>query len=244
MKREYWFVIITYIAMQLSTIVGVPILTVIGLKLGYPADEVAMKSGAYWIVISFFVALLLVLFFMREDMKNDVNVRNKASIPVSVGWAIAGVFLALFSQSIAGAIEQMLGIKPGSENTQQILSLIEHVPLVIFVSSVIGPILEEIIFRKIIFGSLYKRFNFFISAFISSVIFGLAHFELVHILLYSAMGFTFAFLYVRTKRILVPIFAHIAMNTLVVVFQSVYRDDIEKMVREMENAMAFIGGLL
>lgn len=244
MKREYWFVIITYIAMQLSSIIGVPILSIIGLNLGYSADEVTIKSGAYWIVISFFAALILVLFFMRKDMKENINARNQATVPVSIGWAVAGVFIALFSQSIAGAIEQMLGIKPGSENTQQILSLIEQVPLVILVTSIIGPILEEIIFRKIIFGTLYKKFNLVISSLISSVIFGLAHFEMEHILLYSAMGFSFAFLYVKTKRIIVPIFAHVAMNTLVVIFQSVYQDDIEKMLKEMENAMAFIGGLL
>ncbi|MDQ0221371.1 CPBP family intramembrane metalloprotease [Peribacillus cavernae] len=244
MKREYWFVIITYIVMQLSSIIGVPILAVIGTMMGFPADEVRVKSGAYWIVFSFFAALILVVFFMRKDMKDNINARNQASITASAVWTIAGVFLALFSQSIAGVIEQMIGIDPGSENTQQILSLIEQVPLVIFVSSVIGPILEEIIFRKIIFGSLYKRYNFFISALVSSVIFGLAHFELVHILLYSAMGFTFAFLYVKTKRIIVPILAHISMNTLVVIFQSVYQDDIEKMMREMETIQGFIGGLL
>jgi uncharacterized protein len=58
------------------------------------------------------------------------------------------------------------------------------------------------------------------------------------------MGFTFAFLYVKTKHILVPIFAHVAMNTLVVVMQSVYRDDIEKIIREAEGIQNFIGGFL
>lgn len=135
----------------------------------------------------------------------------------------------------------MLGIETESENTQNLVSLIYQVPLVIFVTSVIGPILEEIIFRKIIFGSLYKRFNFFISALISSVIFGLAHGELEHLLLYAAMGFTFAFLYAKTGRILVSIAAHVAMNTLVIIIQVAYREDIEKL---LDNAQAFIGGIL
>jgi membrane protease YdiL (CAAX protease family) len=132
----------------------------------------------------------------------------------------------------------------GSENTQQILNIIESFPLAILVSSVIGPILEEIVFRKIIFGTLHKRFNFFLSALISSVIFALAHMEPHHILLYSAMGFTFAFLYVKTKHILVPIFAHVAMNTLVVVVQSVYRDEITELMRKAETIQNFIGGFL
>jgi uncharacterized protein len=241
LKKEYWFVIITYIAMQLSSIVGMPIFMMLGSRSGMPKDELQAKSAAYWIVFSFLATLLLILFLMRKDMRENIERHNQASITISVFWAIAGVFLALFSQSIAGGIEQMLGVKSESENTQNLVSLIYEVPLVIFVTSVIGPILEELIFRKIIFGSLHKRFNFFISALISSVIFGLAHGELEHLLLYTAMGFTFAFLYAKTGRILVSITAHIAMNTLVIILQVSYREDIKNM---LDTAQAFIGGLL
>ncbi|MEJ9231059.1 CPBP family intramembrane metalloprotease [Peribacillus butanolivorans] len=241
MKKEYWFVIITYIAMQLSSIVGMPIFMLIGSLSEMPADELKVKAAAYWIVFSFLAALSLILILMRKDMRERIDTRNQASIPTSILWAIAGVFLALIAQSLAGSIEQMLGVKSESENTQNLISLIYEVPMVIFVTSVIGPILEEILFRKIIFGSLNKRFNFFISALISSVIFGLAHGELEHLLLYTAMGFTFAFLYAKTGRILVSMVAHIAMNTLVIILQVLYRDDIEKM---LDTAQAFIGGLL
>ncbi|MGE7604692.1 CPBP family intramembrane glutamic endopeptidase [Peribacillus sp. NPDC097675] len=240
MKKEYWFVIITYIAMQLSGIVGMPIFKVIGSSMGIPNDELNVKASAYWIVFSFLVALLVILFLLRKDMKENIELKQ-ASIPTSILWAIAGVFLAFFAQNIAANIELMLGVDGESENTQNLVSLISRVPMVIFVTSIIGPILEEIIFRKIIFGSLYKRFNFFISALISSVIFGLAHGELEHLLLYAAMGFTFAFLYAKTGRILVSIAAHVAMNTLVIILQVAYREDIEKL---SDTAQAIIGGLL
>jgi hypothetical protein len=45
LKKEYWFVIITYIAMQLSSIVGVPIFMLIGSYTGMPADELEVKSS-------------------------------------------------------------------------------------------------------------------------------------------------------------------------------------------------------
>ncbi|MFJ7756153.1 CPBP family intramembrane glutamic endopeptidase [Peribacillus muralis] len=241
MKKEYWFVIITYIAMQLSSIVGVPIFMLIGASTGMNADELEQKSAAYWIVFSFFVTLALILFLMRKDMKEKMDTSNQASVRTSILWAIAGVFLALTAQAVAGIIEQSLGVQPESENTQQLIAIIYKVPMVIFVTSVIGPILEEIIFRKIIFGSLHKRFNFFISAVLSSVIFGLAHGELEHLLLYTAMGLTFAYLYAKTGRILVSMSAHIAMNTLVIIIQVVNREEIEKM---LDTAQAFIGGLL
>lgn len=240
MKKAYWFVIITYLVMQLSGLVGVPLFMYIGETLGAPMDELRLKSFAFWTIFSFCLALLIVLFFMRHDIKENSYERNQASVSVSIFWSISGIFIALFAQSIASAIEQQFGIKPESANTQEILSIIQQVPSMIIVSSIIGPILEEIIFRKIIFGSLYKRFNFFLSALISSVIFGLAHMELVHLLLYSAIGFTFAFLYVKTKRIIVPIIAHVSMNTIVALVQ-IYQQEIEIFLK---NTQAFIGGFL
>ena len=241
MKKEYWFVIITYIAMQLSSIIGVPLFMLIGSAIGLNEDELRVDAYAYWIVFSFLAALVLILFLLRKDIKAKPEPGSQAPISTSVLWAIGGVFLALFSQSLAGSIEQMYGVNAESENTQSLVSLIYEVPLVIFVTSVIGPIMEEIVFRKIIFGSLYKRYNFFISALISSVIFGLAHGENEHLLLYAAMGFTFAFLYAKTGRILVSITAHVAMNSLVIIMQVLYRENVENI---KETAQAFIGGLL
>lgn len=243
MKKEYWYIIIIYIAMQLSSLVGLPIVALVGAAMGKSLKEMETLSIPYWLVISFSLTLIIVLLILRKEKRMEDDLRGMASPASSAAWAIAGVFLALMAQSIAASIEQMLGIEMGSENTQDIINLIESFPVVILVSSIIGPILEEIVFRKIIFGSLHKKMNFFFAALISSVIFALAHMEPEHVILYSAMGFTFAFLYVKTKRIIVPIIAHVTMNTFVVLLQSVFREDIERMIREAEKIQSFIGGL-
>lgn len=240
MKREYWMIIIVYIGMQFSSLIGIPLLMLSFNKLG-----ISVKLAVpYWLIISFSIGLIIVLTILRKEMKQSVFNQRGTSLGSSIIWAIFGIFLALFAQSVAANIEQLIGIDMGSENTKDIIKIIDTFPLAILVSSIFGPILEEIIFRKIIFGSLHKRFNFFISAFISSVIFALAHMEPKHILIYSAMGFTFAFLYVRTKHIIVPIFAHVAMNTLVVFLQSAYKNDIEKLLHDAEKVQNFIGGFL
>lgn len=54
------------------------------------------------------------------------------------------------------------------------------------------------------------------------------------------MGLVFAFLYVKTKRIIVPIAAHVAMNTLVAVAQVlVSNEQIQEMIKEAENARIY-----
>ncbi|MBM4765368.1 type II CAAX endopeptidase family protein [Bacillus sp. B15-48] len=242
MKKEYGFILIAYIVMQLSSLVGVPLFIFVGTAMGQTLERMQQIAVPYWLVFSFSLTLVIVLFLLRNDREKNLESRDTASIPISIFWAVSGIFIALFAQTIAANIELMLGIEAGSENTEQIIQLIEQFPIIILISSIIGPILEEIVFRKIIFGSLYKRMNFFFAALISSMIFALAHFEPEHVILYSAMGFTFAYLYVKTKRIIVPIFAHVAMNTLVVLIQSVFQEDLERLIKEAEQIQSFIGG--
>ncbi len=239
MKKEYWIILIVYIAMQLSSLFGIPLVMFTADLIGYNPENMQILAVACWLVISFTITLIITLVLLKPEMKMGLAQRDAPSAASAAGWAVGGIFLALIAQATAASIENMIGIEMGSENTQQIIRIIEASPIVILISSVVGPILEEIVFRKVIFGSLYKRFNFFLSALISSVIFALAHFEPEHILLYSAMGFTFAFLYVKTKRIIVPIFAHVAMNTLVAVIQ-LNQDSLEKWMKEMENVQSFI----
>ncbi len=240
MKKEYWIILLVYIGMQLSSIIGVPLL-----QWGFQYWGInRILVGPIWLIISFTLALIIILLILRKEWSIQGQDEKSSSLSHSLLWAFLGFFLALFSQYVAAIIEHLLGIQPDSKNTQGILQLIETFPLMIVVTSIIGPILEEIVFRKIIFGSLYQRFNFFLSALISSVIFAAAHMEFPHIILYTAMGLTFAFLYVKTNRIIVPIFAHVTMNTLVVLVQSVYRDDIERLQRQLEAVQNFIGGFL
>lgn len=233
LEKRHWYVVLTYVIMQFSTILGVPLFYNLGVK----PKEVAL---AYWLIFSFLLALLIILLLMRKDMRHEQMRDDRSSLPVALMWSVFGIFLALFAQGTAAIIENKLfGIEPGSENTQFLVEIAMATPLFIVVTSVIGPILEEIIFRKILFGSLYKRFNFIIAAIISSVIFAIVHMDFTHILIYTAMGFTFAFLYVRTKRIIVPIIAHVSMNTFVVLVQVIFRDEIEKYQQQVET-MQFI----
>jgi uncharacterized protein len=243
LKKQYWYVIIIYIIMQLSGVVGIPLLVALGIGgTDETVKDIQIASG-YWVVFSFLIAFLFILWILRDDMKESLRSRDRSSLQESVSWALIGVFLALAVQIIAVNIEiHLFGIEPGSENTRHIIEMVKVIPLLVIVTSIFGPVLEEIIFRKIIFGTLYQKTNFWIAGLISSVAFAIVHMEPEHILLYSAMGFTFAFLYVKTKRILVPIFAHVAMNTFVVLIQTLFAENIEEWQRKAEQIQTFIGG--
>ncbi|MGG0184876.1 CPBP family intramembrane glutamic endopeptidase [Bacillus rhizoplanae] len=241
MKRQYWWVVVTYILMQLSGVIGGWLLLKSGIynNGNRSFQEEVQLATAHWGIISFFVALIIILLILRNDTQSEKWDRERTNIPATIGWIILGVFLALFAQIIAGTIEtQIFKVKPESENTQNIIEIIKAAPLFMIVSSIFAPILEEIVFRKILFGTLYKRYNFFIAAIVSSLIFALIHFDPTHLLVYISMGLVFSFLYVKTKRIIVPIMAHVMMNTNVMLITFVLHPYIEK----AEKLQGFIGG--
>lgn len=243
MPRIYIGIILTFISVQLLP--AIPVL-VYGFILGMgdtPANEVdrlVANFALYATLTGFILGLIVTLLLVRKSGK-PYKLDQQEPLPVipSILFTILGLPLALFAQGFAALAEQAMGIEMGSENTQQIIGIIEQAPIFILVVAVIGPILEEIVFRKVIFGALYERFSFFPAAIISSVIFSVGHMELEHTLLYTAMGLVFSFLYVYTKRIIVPIIAHVAMNTFVVLAQYVFADELEKYMQTVEG---FIGG--
>ncbi|GGA76220.1 CPBP family intramembrane glutamic endopeptidase [Ornithinibacillus halotolerans] len=237
MPKRYWWVIITYILMQLSG--GVFILLFHSI-----IPEYIVEASIYYSIFSFILALIIVLILMKPDMTQS-QTRNNLFTSEVIGWSILGVFMAYLAQAFAVLIEtEILGIDLGSENTQGIIALTRSIPLFAIIPAIIAPILEEVVFRKIVFGSLYKRTNFFIAALLSALVFGIIHGEVEHMLIYTSMGFVFAYLYVKTKKIIVPIIVHMLLNSISV-FVNLYLppEELEKMQERLNQVqMILIGG--
>ncbi|HEX7065420.1 MAG TPA: type II CAAX endopeptidase family protein [Bacillales bacterium] len=235
MPKRYWWVIATYVIMQLSGLAVGIIFVASGMS-----EMQRTQASVTWSLISFIGALIVMLVLLRTDMASRRMAKDRSSVDNAILWAFLGIFLAFGAQILSSLIEQAIGVQPGSENTQMITRIAREMPIFIVVVAIIGPILEEIVFRKVIFGRLYKKFDFAIAAIISSLLFGLAHVEFVHLLTYTAMGFVFAFLYAKTKRILVPIVAHASMNTFVVLMQVIFADEIQKYMKYIKETQQLI----
>lgn len=218
--------------MQFSGVVFAPILYNL-----FPITKV--EAVSYWSIISFILGVIIVLLLMKPDIKEGLHQRDRVSKTQLILWTILGVFMAFFAQFLANFIQIMVfGIKPGSENTQAIMNITRATPLFMIIPIFAAPILEEVIFRKIIFGTLYKRTNFLIAAILSAVIFGFIHGEPQHILVYGSMGIVFAYLYIETKRIIVPIIAHMTMNAFVVISQ--YNMDPAEIERQLNKLQTIL----
>lgn len=86
--------------------------------------------------------------------------------------------------------------------------------LVLIALVMLPPIFEETIFRGFIFPAFARRTGVIWAAVISSVLFGLAHFQ-ANISVYTMiLGLFLCFLYVRTRSIVPGIIVHMANNYL------------------------------
>ncbi len=84
----------------------------------------------------------------------------------------------------------------------------------------IAPLLEELIFRGVIFRLLRKRYPFLFSSLIAGVAFSFLHYNSFSFLPILILAVALAYIYERQKNILAPIFLHSLHNflTLLILF--------------------------
>lgn len=236
-KKTALYVLLIYIVMQLSgKYLLKPFHSVVMSTTGLPHEQAVFITPGWYIAVSFAIALILSLILTSRDKAFwDVYPGEKASIPVTIVWGVVGFFLVFFGQMIGAAIEMIVfGIEGGSQNTADIVSIAKGAPIAILAIVVFGPILEEFVFRRVIFGSLVQTTNFWVAAIVSAIFFALIHFDFTHILLYTICGLIFAFLYHQTKRIWASIIAHIMLNGFVT-FVQFYAEPLQKFLEEAQK---------
>ena len=95
---------------------------------------------------------------------------------------------------------------------------ISNIPLIIQIisSGILGPILEELVFRGIVYNKL-KTFNKpKTSMILTSIIFALFHSDIVNVIYAFIVSFVLIYLYEKYKSLKAPILMHIFLNTTII----------------------------
>ncbi|MCE5097975.1 intramembrane glutamic endopeptidase MroQ [Staphylococcus devriesei] len=200
------------------------------------------RANVYTQVILFIIAAILIIW-LNLIIKNPTSLEKGFKEPKRyiIPWALLGFVIVMVYQVMAGVINMWIFGQPQqSPNTQKIMAIARQLPIFILLISCVGPILEEYVFRKILFGEIYNKIKgnrivaFLIASIISSLLFALAHDDMKFILIYFGMGMLFSLAYVLTKRITVPILIHMFQNSLVVIMQYFFGDTL-KNLQEQTN---------
>ena len=114
---------------------------------------------------------------------------------------------------------QAIGLEPPVEEIHKLL-FGQQGPVVLgltlVLACVVGPVVEELFFRGLLFAALRSRTSKWVAILASGALFALVHTNVVGFVPIMALGCFLAALYERTGSLLSPIAVHIMHNTLLV----------------------------
>ncbi len=90
--------------------------------------------------------------------------------------------------------------------------------LTVVVMVVLGPIVEEMVFRGLLFGALAPRIGTLAGALVTALLFAAAHGDAVLFLTLAGLGFVNALAYAATGNLWIPVILHALNNALGAVF--------------------------
>lgn len=180
------------------------------------------------IYLNFFSTLISMIFavVLFKDFFID-NIRKfKQNLSKNISWsATAGLGINYLISYLANIlIILFLGTSDSASNQLLFESLIENSFLLMAIQAIVfAPIVEELIFRGLVFRS-FRQYNIYLAHFISAFCFGFIHIyqglfagdftQLVYLLSYGGMGFAYSFVYEKRKTIVAPMIVHMLNNLI------------------------------
>ena len=187
--------IIVVMVIQYSLIFGIGILYIIL----NGEDLMSFYISEGYIVLTFIYAVLVIVLLNKYKDKEQ-----KLPIKDYYGAILFGISLACFLN--------MLIFRLGQSN-----EIVEVNKILLFVSSgILGPTMEELLFRKKLLTELLKFNNKYISILLSSFIFSFLHNGIITMIYAFILGIVFGIFYVKYKNIKLTIFMHMAANIIVI----------------------------
>jgi uncharacterized protein len=181
-------------------------------------------AASYAVNLLFYGSVgILALLAARRVVARDLKVlatRPWFTLMMVPAAVVAMLILTAIVVAIGGEVQT-------SENQAGLQQLMQQVPawLMVPVVVVVGPFVEEYIFRHLLIGKLSRRINIWVCCALSILLFASIHIAgqeaitLTALLPYLAMGATLVFVYVWTGRnLMFSYFVHAAKNLLAVVF--------------------------
>ena len=165
-----------------------------------------INSKALLIVLITMIIFIPILTTIYKKYKKENNFKiSNIFVPMLMGISISLIYnITLYN--LNNVIDFTNIFKPST------------LPIIVQIisSGICGPILEELIFRGIVYNKL-KTFNKpMVSIILTSIIFGVIHGNFVNIIYTFGVSFILIYLYEKYKTLKAPIIMHIFLNTTII----------------------------
>ena len=219
-------IIIVYIVVWLAVLI---LQLIISLDYTNSSGEIIMTDAELFRFISITnLALYLTLFIvysymLRSYLKKQIQfVRDYPKDYLKITMiGILGLFSVVYVSSI---VMSLLGVTEGSENQEILNSLVDaalfdKIALIVF-SVFLAPFVEEIVFRRAIYGFL-ENINIPLAIIVSGLSFGFIHVlsgDYIQLIIYGSLGLALAYTYyISNKNIITVITIHMIYNLIIAI---------------------------
>jgi membrane protease YdiL (CAAX protease family) len=183
------------------------------LAIGFVALRFLPNAGMLTILGAFFAIGLLSVIVAVAPL-------GRAAFPAlglrPAHWKYSA-FGALGTMVLSVAVSQV-GLQP--EGMKQVFEIVRDLGQLaesLLLLAVLAPLVEELVFRGLLYGWLAGRWGKNVGWIVSSLAFAAAHTEPAHIVLVLPLGLLFGWLRQRTDSLLPSLAAHIANNSLALI---------------------------
>jgi uncharacterized protein len=162
----------------------------------------------------YFYLVLGLFAFMYKD--KWIQIIKAATLKSILSFGVGGGFFAIGIQYILGLFRQyVFQDNVYSIHTNSLVSKAQSNIEMVVIICVVAPILEEIIFRKILFEAFKRKLGSIAAAIGSALIFSVIHFDFANIANYILIGLVFSLIYIKSKSLMNSMIAHMLMNTII-----------------------------
>ena len=185
-----------------------------------------MDKTLYAILLNFiiyFIAFIILTLTYKKELVYEFKKENKLSFNDLIVNSFGCYGLILLGSFVGNLITTAFG--GGQSENQATIEIIlksQYGIFAILFIAFLGPVCEELVFRKSIIGLCDKfKVSRYLSIALSSLLFGLIHVtgfgDFINMFPYVFMGVGIAIMYNKTDNILVPILGHIINNSISVI---------------------------
>ena len=207
-----------------------------------PEEYLAFADSSFVLIIissvcQYFIAFpVLVLMLLRTDKAKP---REKSKLSVKDFFLIMVIGEALlFAGNLVGTLlNNLFGAITGNMPENNVATIVSEIPIyLIFIAVVVlGPVVEELIFRKLMIDRL-SIYGDRMAILFSAVAFGLIHANLYQFFYAALLGALLGYVYTKTGKVKYTILMHMIINFL----GSVVVLYVQEATVEMDRIMALI----
>ncbi len=197
------------------------------------ANQLNEDKMVYSVLISGLSAMIsipILIMLMKKDYEYPVNRRHKErsfdirlhARKMDMSMFLVLAFIGIFATLGLSRLILMLPIDGILGNYSEVKEAYEagNVWIQLLMLGIVVPVSEELLFRGLVYKRLKLYYDVSIAAYISALIFGIAHFNLLQGLYAFIMGIVFSFVYEKLNSIYAPMIIHVVAN-LVAVLSSI-----------------------